>query len=100
MPGTPDDEQADETAHQWVCCIPAIKRHDDARENCAERAERVTDDMKPCPAHIQVIFMIAVQEPGANQVDDESACRNYHHQAAPNFGRLRPALVSFVKNEQ
>src|ERR1043165_6234132 len=100
MPRTPDDENTYQTTQERVRRVPSVKRHERARKDRAERAERIADDMKPDPAHVQIIFMVAVQQPGATQVDDESARCDHDHQSAANFRRRGPTLVSFVENEQ
>ena len=45
---------------QSIRRVPTIKPHQRARDDRAERAERVADDMQPRAAHIQIFFVVAV----------------------------------------
>ena len=69
VPRTPDDEHGDERAEERVCRVPAETDDEHARRNRADRAERVAQHVQPSAAHVQVPLVLAVQKPGAREVD-------------------------------
>src|SRR5215208_4687051 len=93
LPGATQDQEPDGDADQGVCVAPAGEDDGGGGNHRADRSKGVGDHVAHGPLHVQALAPGAVEDGGADRVDEEPECGDDQHRCAEDLCRLSEARV-------
>lgn len=96
-PGALQNQDRHKDGYDRVRNVPSEGKHHDSGDDCAYRAECITDNMEVRAAEIDIVLHIPRphQEPGTEKVSQQADSCNEHHASASDGRRVIKALNRF-----